>query len=236
MKEDFEGSVSSKLAKEAYKPLYRMATNTNIPDNLILGRNTTSIIQQDAKLIGFTMAKYKFAGKMFESFESVLEIGCMDGFGSLILSQFVRKLTSIDFFKEHIIQATKFTLPNTNNIEFKAADFLDGGFSKYDGIVAFDVLEHIDPSQEQIFMQNIVSSLSPHGVFIVGIPSLESQAYASELNRSSHINCKSSSKLSELAKQYFYNVFPFAFNDEVLHTGFAPMCQYLVRVCSSPKV
>ena len=34
-------------------------------------------------------------------------------------------------------------------------------------------------------------------------------------------------RLRALMQRYFRNVFMFGMNDEVLHTGFAPMCHYL---------
>ena len=43
-----------------------------------------------------------------------------------------------------------------------------------------NVLEHIQKEDENVFMKNICRSLSEDGSVIIGMPSLESQAYASE--------------------------------------------------------
>ena len=51
--------------------------------------------------------------------------------------------------------------------------------TKQDAIFLLDVLEHIEPSDEDQFLKNISASLSKHGVCILGMPSLESQTYAS---------------------------------------------------------
>ena len=83
-------------------------------------------------------------------------------------------------------------------------------------------------------MRNIIKTLKDHGVFIVGMPSLESQVYASEANRLSHINCQSSEQLTRKLKEYFHHVFSFGMNDEVLHTGFGKMCHYLINICVEP--
>ena len=50
-----------------------------------------------------------------------------------------------------------------------------------------------------------------------------------------HINLKSSKSLRGLMEKYFENVFMFGMNDEVVHTGYAPMCQYLWAVGAGPR-
>ncbi|WP_223229702.1 hypothetical protein [Pseudoalteromonas piscicida] len=84
-------------------------------------------------------------------------------------------------------------------------------------------------------MENIVASMTPQGTLILGIPSLESQKYASKASKEGHINCMSGADLKAFCEQYFHNVYPFGMNDEVVHTGFFPMCQYLIMLCVAPK-
>ncbi len=231
MNEKFAGKASSKLAKESYSPV---SYNTR-KRNLVLGVNTSEIFLGDPKHIAFTAAKHKFVGKMLSGFDKVLEIGCMDGFGSAIVADSVTHLTAIDFFCEHIEQAKKSMAPFLKNVEFIGSDFLDEPVDDmYNGCFALDVLEHIDPKQQSLFLNNVARTLKEHGVFIVGMPSLESQEYASEVNRCSHINCQSSDPLAATLKKYFYNVFTFGMNDEVLHTGYGKMCHYLINVCAGP--
>ncbi len=233
MNSKFYGHTSSDFAKEHYIPVQDKSNKTNIT----LGSNSSAILTSDAKLLGFTAAKHKFVGRMFQGFDNVLEIGCMDGFGSLLVSEFVKQLVSIDFYIPHIEQAKKYIAPNTTNVEFIGHDFLDGPVNNnFDGCFSLDVLEHIAPEQEHIFLKNVISSLNSKGVFIVGMPSLESQTYASEANRFSHINCKSGHDFSKLMEKYFHNVFSFGMNDEVLHTGFSKMSHYLINLCTGPKI
>jgi hypothetical protein len=100
--------------------------------------------------------------------------------------------------------------------------------------LALDVLEHIGPSQEELLLRTVVKSLKDDGVFIVGMPSLETQTYASEANIEAYVNCQAASQLSKTLKGYFSNVFSFGMNDEVLHTGYSGMCHYLSNVCVGP--
>ena len=76
-------------------------------------------------------------------------------------------------------------------------------------------------------MTNIVRSLAPQ-YSITGTPNITSGRLDTE--RLGHVNCKSASELRELFTRYFHNVFVFSMNDEVVHTGFAPMAHYLFTV------
>jgi hypothetical protein len=78
-------------------------------------------------------------------------------------------------------------------------------------------------------------SVEPHGVAIIGAPSLESQFHASALSRQGHVNCQTGETLRAMCAERFHNVFMFAMNDEVVHTGFLPMAHYLIALCCGPK-
>ena len=78
-------------------------------------------------------------------------------------------------------------------------------------------------------------SLKKNGVLILGMPSLESQKYASKISKEGHINCKSADELTKILRKYFNNVFIFSMNDEVIHTGFGKMAHYLIAVCCYKK-
>ena len=92
------------------------------------------------------------------------------------------------------------------------------------------MLEHIPEADEHRFIANVVASLSPTGVAIFGMPSLESQSHASPQSKAGHVNCKSGEALKRTLEQHFHTVFVFSMNDEVVHTGFYPMAHYLLAV------
>ena len=100
----------------------------------------------------------------------------------------------------------------------------------FDAAYSLDVVEHIPQADEHAFLKNIVDSLQDQGVLIIGCPSIQSQAYASEGSKIGHINCKDQKQLYELMSEYFHNVFSFSMNDEVVHTGFYPMAHYLFAI------
>jgi len=189
----------------------------------------------DPRHLVFTLARYKFVAKMLEGCENVLEIGCGDGFGSRIVAQSVGRLTGIDFDPAFIEDARKRPADRWP-IRFERHDLLSAPYpGAYDAIFALDVLEHIDPSDEDRFLRNALSSLTQPGVLIIGMPSLESQAYASPQSKAGHKNCKTMPDLRAVMQRYFHNVFVFSMNDEIVHTGYHRMAHYLIALCCTRR-
>ncbi len=189
----------------------------------------------DPKRLTFTLARYKFVAKMLAGKDHVLEIGCADGFGTRIVRQEVAAVTAIDF-DPIFIEDAKTRNTARWHIDFKVHDMVSSSMAeKYSAAYALDVLEHIPPEDEDVFIHNIVKSVSENGVVILGIPSLESQEYASDISKAGHVNCKSMPAFKRKMEQYFHNVFNFSMNDEVVHTGFHKMAHYLIVVCCGKR-
>ena len=102
---------------------------------------------------------------------------------------------------------------------------------KFEALYSLDVLEHIPQKQEDIFLGNCKESLKENGVAIIGMPSLESQSYASPASKAGHVNCKTGQDFKITLEKHFSNVFLFSMNDEVVHTGFEKMAHYLIGLC-----
>jgi cyclopropane fatty-acyl-phospholipid synthase-like methyltransferase len=196
-----------------------------------LGLMTNQAWLDDPKRLIFTLSRYKFVSKMLQGCEEVLEVGCGDAFFSRVVIAEVKKLTAVDFDPAFVKDVNK-RMSDKWPFECRVHDMLNGPVNgKFDGIYALDVLEHILPENEDRFIKNMASSLSTHGTMIIGIPSLESQAYASPISKEGHVNCKSQPDLKETMKKYFNNVFMFSMNDEVVHTGYHKMAHYIFALC-----
>ena len=200
----------------------------NKPTELGLMRNNDW--QTDPRRFAFTFARYKFVSKMFQNYDQVLEVGCGDAFATRLIQQTTKQVTVIDFNPTFIADIQRRQDPNWSLIASQH-NILDRPLDKqFDGIFSLDVLEHINMAEEHKFMTNICESLKPTGTTIIGMPSLESQTYASKLSKEGHVNCKTGDDLRTLMYQYFSTVFMFSMNDETLHTGFLPMSHYLLAV------
>ena len=90
--------------------------------NLYLGSITTADFIRDPKRLAITLSRYKFVGKMFEDFESILEIGAGDGFKSLSLKESFKKIVITDISKKQKLMFDKNY--NFKNIKYKQHNFL----------------------------------------------------------------------------------------------------------------
>jgi 2-polyprenyl-3-methyl-5-hydroxy-6-metoxy-1,4-benzoquinol methylase len=202
-----------------------------------LGLMTSWAWRDDPKRLVFTLARYKFVAKMFEGVENALEVGCGDGFASRIVAQSVGALTAIDFDQSFIDDAS--ARPSSLwPIDFRRHNLMEAPLHidrrRFDGAYSLDVLEHIPREEEDQFLGNLRACLTPHARCVIGMPSLESQLYASPQSKKGHVNCKTQAELKEVMSRYFQHVFMFGLNDETLHTGYAKMAHYNIALCASP--
>ncbi|MBA2687097.1 MAG: class I SAM-dependent methyltransferase [Gemmatimonadaceae bacterium] len=224
--------MEDKTREPQYQVLVEYAKERGLES---LGLMTSQAWFDDPKRLAFTLSRYKFVAKMLNGSRNVLEIGCADAFGTRIVLQHVDKITAIDF-DPIFIDDVKNRASDRWPIEAFTHDMLSGPVpGTFDGAFAMDVLEHIPANSEDAFLRNMALSLTEHGVAIVGIPSLESQAYASPISKAGHVNCKSMGQLRETMLRHFHNVFMFSMNDEVVHTGHDRMANYLIALCADKR-
>ena len=200
-----------------------------------LGSHYNYSWKTDPRRMLFAFSRYKFVGKMFEGFDRVLEVGCGDASATRLVQQTLKKVIVTDFDQVFIDDIER-RQQSEWHLDARVHDMVAAPLQEnFDGIFSLDVLEQIEKANELAFLKNICLSLDEHGTFIVGMPSLESQTYASEASKFGHVNCKSGPELRDLLKKYFHSVFMFSMNDEVIHTGFFPMAHYLIAVCCDKK-
>ena len=199
-----------------------------------LGQATSQAYIGDPRMIAFIAARYKFVAKILEGRPTVAEVGCGDAFGAPIVAQSVQSLLCTDIDRETLeLNATRCP---AKNVKFAYHDFSQGPLSEpVSAIYLVDVIEHIYPSEEEVFVRNLCGSLTANGVAILGTPNKAAEAYASENSRHGHVNLKTGQTLRAMGAAHFGNVFMFGMNDEVVHTGFAPMAHYLWALCVGPK-
>ena len=189
---------------------------------VVLGPMTGATFRWNPARLGWYLARYKFVAKMLKGKRLVAEIGCGDAFASAVVKASVGTLHLYDFdnsWGDHVrlLDIVNYELPIV-----------------YNAIFMCDVLEHIRVEDEPKAMEHICAALTSDGVFIAGVPSLESQVYATEIAKAGHVNCRTGDHLKHDLLRYFENVFVFSMNDEVVHTGDFRMAHYLFAVCVGP--
>jgi 2-polyprenyl-3-methyl-5-hydroxy-6-metoxy-1,4-benzoquinol methylase len=194
---------------------------------LKMGGITSYSYIDDPKHILFVMSRYKFVSKMLKGKENILEIGCGDAIGIPIVLKEVDNILAIDRCNE-LINDNKKRLNYIPNIEFKYMDITkEYPNKKFDGIFSIDVIEHLDPDNEDKFFINSIKCLDNDGVYILGTPNITASKYATKRSDDQHINLKSYNDLYKIFNKYFKNVFYFGMNDEIIHTGHHGMAHYL---------
>jgi cyclopropane fatty-acyl-phospholipid synthase-like methyltransferase len=208
----------------------------NIPNQSFqFGPYSTQAYFDDPACMAFITSRYKFCAKMLSGLKTVLEIGCGDGFGGAIVAQKTDKLICTDI-NEAILRDNEKRMGHFSNIEYHYHDFREKPYQeKVNGIFLVDVIEHIFPSEETNFLENLSNSLSDNGICLIGTPNLSSEKYASKYSKIGHVNLKDHMSLKSIGEKYFKNSFLFGMNDEIVHTGFSQMCHYLWALCVDSK-
>lgn len=219
------------MPEHTREPQYQRCLELRDEEGLTrLGLMSNQTWHDDPKRLLFLLSRYKFVAKMLSGRRRVLEVGCADAFGTRLVQQEVGHLTAVDFDPVFIADAQA-RMDDHWRCDYRVHDLLDGPVAgRFDAAYALDVLEHIAPANERRFLDHLVASLVHDGVLILGTPSLQSQAYASAPSREGHVNCKDAPDLRDLLEEHFANVFLFSMNDEVVHTGFSPMANYLLAL------
>ena len=203
-----------------------------------IGYYTDSEMASDIKHFMFRLARYKYVAKLmqYEKAVDVLELGCNEAWGALLLQQNIdlASYIGIDFDSDTIDWNRKNL---SEDFTFVCDDFfsyIKQSDRKYDLVLALDVIEHIDKEKEYEFCKLFSENLSERGTAIIGTPHINMMPYASEGSKAGHINMYDQKRLFHTCKNYFNNVYIFNMNDEVVHTGMNAMTCYIFAVCSNP--
>ncbi|MEM8494976.1 MAG: class I SAM-dependent methyltransferase [Planctomycetota bacterium] len=193
----------------------------------------------------YTTSYYKFAAKLIAANTSssnkghsrVLDVGCGEGIGTYLVAKECGFARGVDFDEDLIATAHRNWVKRDASpiCEFDAKDFLVEPRADFDAVINFDVIEHIQPANAEGFIAGMAANLKPAGLAVVGTPNVTSAQHASAVTNAGHVNLYDADRLHQEMSAYFRTVFMFGANDEVVHTGFAPMCHYLLAVGVGPR-
>ena len=183
---------------------------------LMVGPFLTDQLLNAPRHLLFVLSRYKFAARLLPPLEmvDVLELGCGEGFGTLLLSENGHRVLGVDADAE-AIEVAESTVAAPNR-RFEAADFLGQRFGQFRAAVSLDVIEHIPLEREGAFFETITANLADDGLCIVGTPNASAAAFASPQSQAGHINLYTAERLVSAVGRYFQNTFLFGMNDEVV--------------------
>ncbi|MBI4614007.1 MAG: class I SAM-dependent methyltransferase [Planctomycetes bacterium] len=170
------------------------------------------------EMIGFTIARYKFACKWLRETDRVLEVGCGAGFGANFLSRHSARVVAIDSDAEAIAACRG--RYRRENIEFVAADLLSPSFAppwSFDAVVCLEVIEHMDRSSGEALARCMRDLLAPGGILLLSTPRARSDR---SLSRQRHHPYEySHDALRGTLDPLFARVMVFCQNDELIYAG-----------------
>ncbi len=193
-----------------------------------LGQHWSYNLLDDPKRLAFVLARYAFAARLIGAGRRVLELGCSEGVGGMVLAGPAARYAGVDSDTE-AIRAARANWAR-RGWRFIPDDFLGRRYGAFDAVVSLDVLEHIEPRCEALFFRTVRRNLTPHGMCVIGTPNATAARYASAVSRANHVNLHDARRLAAEMGRHFRKVLLFGMNDEVVHTGFSPMAHYLMAV------
>lgn len=132
----------------------------------------------------------------------VLEVGFGDGYGAAYLADQGATVTAIDIDPEAVtLAAQRYRHPR---LSYRTASALDLPFedARFDGVIAFEVLEHLAPHDQSRMLQEIRRVLRPTGFFVLSTPDRRRTALFPGTNPY-HVGERTPEELQELVGQLF---------------------------------
>jgi len=173
------------------------------------------------------LARYMFAARQFSPRSIVLEIGCGSGYGARLLSDFSSEVDAYDISSSELKLEWDY-FQEKDNLFFY--DTLPE--KKYDFIVSFEVIEHIDNSNIEEYFKNIKTRLVDGGVCFLSTPRAIPYKERSKNRQEQHVHEYSAKEFKETLSQHFTNVFLFSQNDSIISTQNPEMAWNLVAICT----
>ena len=211
----------------------KVQEDSELGRTILLGQINSHSLWKDPKHLGFTLSRYKFAAKMLHDRKMIVDIGCGEGIGCLMLKAETKaKIIGVDLDSEQISYANENIKP-LGGVDFICQDLVNEkiGIDGVDGLVSIDVLEHIHHDEEEKFLTNTLSCLTENAVAVFGTPTIYSQEHMAKRSQIGHINLFDEERLKNTLLKYFSYVFVFSMNDEMVHTGFPKMAHYFMALC-----
>lgn len=151
------------------------------------------------------IARYRFAADFVSGDSTGLDIACGTGYGTDLLAQKGRSFYGVDKSCEAISYAQGHY--KDQRLAFVCSDALKADFEKdrFDIIVSFETIEHLEEGDGGIFLRKLHDFLHKDGMIIISCPNKDT--YPAGYNKNEfHIHEYSYGEIASLISKYFPNV------------------------------
>ncbi len=147
----------------------------------------------------------------------VLDIASGEGYGCAILAASARKIFGIDIDPE-VIEYAREKYAAASNIEFLIgqAEKIPLPDNSIDVVVSYETIEHLDPSTQEKFLQEIKRVLKKDGRLVISTPDKTNYSDRYGFTNEFHLKEFTSKEFLDFLKQYFGHVIPYIQGYEIV--------------------
>lgn len=182
------------------------------------------------EMIGFTIARYKFACKWLRESDRVLEVGCGEGFGCNFFSRHAREVVGLDIEPETVRRCKERYL--RDNLKFTVGDIVHPTpppAGDFDAVVSFEMIEHVSHEDGRRMVKNVAAHLKDGGLAVLSTPRQRQDRSISRQHM--HVFEYDYPTLTETLNPHFRRVMVFCQNDEYIYAGHPSTAWNYIALC-----
>jgi 2-polyprenyl-3-methyl-5-hydroxy-6-metoxy-1,4-benzoquinol methylase len=178
------------------------------------------------------LSRYKFAARIIRKTDTVLDIACGQGYGTVFLSHYCQQVVGVDKDRELIAYCNRM-FPR-DNLTFKEGDFLNLrviDIPRPDVLVSMDTIEHFSQKEGDEIVSQIASLLNDSGgMAIIGTPNAATESFASGARKKAHVYEYRFEEFDALMNRHFSRSFVLSMSDETVNTAFPQMAWFFIGI------
>lgn len=147
--------------------------------------------------------RYLFVAQYAQG-KRVLDVACGEGYGSALLARHAASVLGVDVSADAVAHAQA-RYGDAPNLDYRCADCrsIPEADARFDLIVSFETIEHIDADAQAAFLREIARLLTPEGMLIISSPNRVEYTERTGYQNEFHVHELDRSELAELLDPHF---------------------------------